>query len=208
MTSHNPDHALNGDNDPVDNERQQAMQDSMMAGLEAAAEVLDMEVSDLATKMGRIKANHTALQAMSDASGFPQEMIIGMINQQLAGEEMDLDKGIDFNVTDYMNLNLGVFLLMFAIAGISFLFSCVFNLTKNSLAFGAGIPIAFLILEIMSQASSDLENLKYLSLNTLFDPSSITGGGTFIPQFIILAVLGSLLYLIGIKVFKEKDLPL
>jgi len=79
---------------------------------------------------------------------------------------------------------------------------------QNSLALGAGIPIAFLVLEIMSQASSDLENLKYLSLNTLFDPSSITGGGTFIPQFVILAALGSVLYLIGIKVFKEKDLPL
>ena len=208
MTSHDPDRALNSGNAPVDNERQQAIQDSMMAGLEAAAEVLDMEVSDLATKMGRIKANHTALHAMSDASGFPQEMIIGMINGQLANDELELDKGIDFNVADYVNLNLGVFLLMFAIAGISFLFSCVFNLTKNSLAFGAGIPIAFLILEIMSQASADLENLKYLSLNTLFDPSSITGGGTFIPQFIVLTVLGSVLYLIGIKVFKEKDLPL
>jgi ABC-2 type transport system permease protein len=188
--------------------QQHAMQDSMMAGLEAAAEVLDMDVADLATRMGRIKSNPAALQAMSDASGFPQEMIVGMINQQLASDEMMFDGGIDFSVADYLNLNLGIFLLMFAIAGISFLFSCVFNLTKNSLALGAGIPIAFLIFEIMSGASSDLEFFKFFSLNTLFDPSAITDGGTFIPQFIILAVLGSVLYLIGIKVFKEKDLPL
>jgi len=84
----------------------------------------------------------------------------------------------------------------------------VFNLTKNSLALGAGIPIAFLILEIMAGTSSDLENLRFLSMNTLFDPSAITGGGTFIPQFIAMAVIGAVLYLIGIKVFKEKDLPL
>jgi ABC-2 type transport system permease protein len=194
--------------DEADEEQQQIMQERMMAGLEAAAEVLEMEVADLASRMGRIKDNPAALHAMSDASGFPQEMIVGMINQQLASDEMALDGGIDFNIADYLNLNLGIFLLMFAIAGISFLFSCVFNLTKNSLALGAGIPIAFLVFEIMSQASSDLEFFKYLSLNTLFDPSAITGGGTFIPQFIILAVLGSVLYLIGIKVFKEKDLPL
>ena len=202
------DPALTAGDGEVDTDQQQAMQESMMAGLEAAAEVLDMDVADLATRMGRIKDNHTALHAMSEASGFPELMIVGMINQQLASDELALDGGIDFNVASYINLNLGIFLLMFAIAGISFLFSCVFNLTKHSLALGAGIPIAFLIFEIMSQASSDLEFFKYLSLNTLFDPSAITGGGTFIPQFIALAILGSVLYLIGIKVFKEKDLPL
>jgi len=60
----------------------------------------------------------------------------------------------------------------------------------------------------MSQASSDLENLRYLSINTLFEPSAIIGGGTFMPQFIALAVMGIIMYFIGIKVFKEKDLPL
>jgi ABC-2 type transport system permease protein len=192
----------------INTEQQKAVQEAMMAGFEAAAEELGMEAGDLATRMGRIKNSPAALHAMSEASGFPEAMILGMINQQLASDEMEFDKGIDFSVADYINLNLGIFLLMFAVAAISFLFSCVFNLTKNSLALGAGIPIAFLILEIMSQASSDLENLKYFSLNTLFDPSSITGGGTFIPQFIALAAVGTVLYLIGIKVFKEKDLPL
>jgi len=73
---------------------------------------------------------------------------------------------------------------------------------------GAGIPIAFLLLEIMSGTSADLENLRYLSLNTLFDPAAITGGGTFIPQFIVMTAIGAVLYVVGIKVFKEKDLPL
>jgi ABC-type transport system involved in multi-copper enzyme maturation permease subunit len=176
--------------------------------VKAAAEELGIDASALASDMGRIKNTPAALHAMTSASGFPEEMIISLINQQLAVDEMALDGGMDFNVSDYLILNLGIFLLMFAIASISFLFSCIFNLTKNSMALGAGIPIAFLIIEIMSQASSDLENLKYLSLNTLFDPSAITGGGTFIPQLTALAVTGTVLYLIGIKVFKEKDLPL
>ena len=114
----------------------------------------------------------------------------------------------DLDVIAYLNLNLGIFLLMFALSSISFLFSCVFNLTKFSLALGAGIPMAFLIIQIMSGANEDFESLRYLSLNTMYDPSAIISGGTFVPQFIILGVLGVVLYLLGITAFKRKDLPL
>jgi ABC-2 type transport system permease protein len=184
------------------------MQEQLLAGITAAAAELDMEAGDLANDMAKIKDDSGAMEAAVSASGLPEEMIAGVINQQLAGNEINLDHGIDFDVKDYLMLNLGIFLLMFAISGISFLFSCIFNLTKNSLAFGAGIPIAFLILQIMSQASDSLEKLKYASLNTLFSPSEITGGGTFVMQFVVLAALGCVLYFAGIKVFKEKDLPL
>ena len=51
----------------------------------------------------------------------------------------------DISISDFLMLNLGLFLLMFATSGISFLFSCIFNLSKNSIAFGAGIPIAFFL---------------------------------------------------------------
>jgi len=115
---------------------------------------------------------------------------------------------INFAIPDFVNLNLGIFLLAFATASISFLFSCVFNLSSKSLALGAGIPIAFFVFEIMAGTSADFEFLKYFSLNTLFDPSAITGGGSFLPQFIVLAFIGAMLYLLGIKIFKEKDLPL
>jgi ABC-2 type transport system permease protein len=203
-----------------------AMQEKLMAGITAAAEELDVEAGDLATDMGEIKDSEKALTAAAEAAalapaemfpeGTPQEMIdeanetafLTIINQQLANDEILLDDGIDFSVKDYLLLNLGVFLLMFATAGISFLFSCVFNLSKNSLALGAGIPVAFFIFQIMSQVGDSLANFKYISLNTLFAPGEITGGGTFIPQFIVLAVLGTVLYVVGISVFKKKDLPL
>ena len=199
---------LNEHETAPDAEQAREMQNKLVDGFSAAADELGIEVSDLMTSMRRMKENQNAINAAVSASGLPEIVFIGVINQQLADRELKLDHGIDFKIADYVNLNLGIFLLMFAIAGISFMFSCIFNLTKNSLTFGAGIPIAFLIFEIMSQASGELENLKYLSLNTLFNPSAITGGGTFAPQFIILAVLGAALYLVGIKVFKEKDLPL
>ncbi|MDR1355678.1 MAG: ABC-2 transporter permease [Propionibacteriaceae bacterium] len=210
----------------LSDEQSKEMQSKFLAGISAAAEILNVDAADLATDMGQIKANPKALTAAADsaalipATAFPQgtpatviteqneAAFLGIINGQLANDEISLDNGIDFNVKDYLMLNLGIFLLMFAIGGISFLFSCVFNLSKNSLALGAGIPIAFFIFQIMSQVGTSLEGFKYLSLNTLFDPNSITGGGTFWPQFAVLAALGVTLYAVGIKVFKEKDLPL
>jgi len=196
------------DDDPADEATAQAMMENMILGMEAAAEVLGTDVEALGNNMGRIKNDTAALAAMSEASGIPEEMIIMMINMQLAQAEIELDQPIDFDVMTYVNLNIGMILLLFAIGGISFMFSCIFNLTKNSLALGAGIPIAFLVIEIMAQTSSDLENLRFLSLNTLFDPSAITSGGTFAPQFAVLAAIGVVLYMVGISVFKKKDLPL
>ncbi|MFP3153504.1 ABC transporter permease [Lachnospiraceae bacterium ZAX-1] len=207
-------------------EQSKEMQTKFLNGITAAAHVLDVEAGDLATDMGKIKADSAALTAAAEAAELvpanllppntPVETIaemnetafLSVINAQLANNEILLDNGVEFSVSDYLLLNLGAFLLMFAIAGISFLFSCVFNLSKNSLALGAGIPVAFFIFQIMSQVGSSLENFKYLSLNTLFTPGEITGGGTFIPQFIVLGALGVVLYTVGIKVFKEKDLPL
>lgn len=115
---------------------------------------------------------------------------------------------IDFNLSDLIMLNVGLFLLMFATSSISFLFSCIFNLSKNSLALGAGIPLAFFLFELMGKVDSSLEGFKYLSLNSLFDTDAIINNGNYSIQFIILGVVGIVLYEIGIRVFKEKDLPL
>lgn len=115
---------------------------------------------------------------------------------------------VDISNTDFLLLNLGLFLLMFALSGVSFLFSCIFNLSKNSIALGAGIPVAFFFFDLMSSVSESLDKFKYLSLNTLFDKDAILNGDNYMIQFIILSIIGFLLYGIGMRVFKEKDLPL
>lgn len=114
----------------------------------------------------------------------------------------------DVNISDFLTLNVGLFLLMFATSGISFFFSCVFNLSKNSLALGAGIPVAFFIFQLMSQVSDSLDGFKYVSMNTLFDTNAILNGEGFFIQFLILLVIGIVLYALGIRVFQQKDLPL
>ncbi len=115
---------------------------------------------------------------------------------------------VDVSISDFLLLNLGLFLLMFATSSISFFFSCLFNLSKNSLALGAGIPIAFFLFQLMAQISESLEGFKYISMNTLFDTDAIMNGDSVTIPFIILAAIGIILYTWGISVFQRKDLPL
>ena len=150
----------------------------------------------------------SALAAASEASGIDEATLLFIINVELAEAEFEFDQGIYVNLSNYINLNIGIFLLMFAIGGVSFLFSCIFNLSRNSFALGAGIPFAFFILNIMANASPDFANLRFFTLNTLYNPTSVVGGYEFIPQFIAMAAIGLVLYVVGISVFKRKDLPL
>ena len=61
---------------------------------------------------------------------------------------------------------------------------------------------------MMGQVSDNLKGIKYLTLNSLFDTDAILNGGDYLLQFISLAVVGIVLYTIGMRVFEKKDLPL
>jgi len=185
-----------------------ATQEMLMIGLTAAADYLGMGTVDLMAEIRIVRENPNALAVAVSESGATEEEVVNFVNQLWASNELALDEGMQFSLADFISLNLGAFLLMFAIGGITFLASSVFNLSKNALIIGAGLPVGFLILEMLSQISEDFERLRYLTLNTLFDPSVISNGGTFIPQFIALAVIGLVLYVLGIKSFNDKDLPL
>ena len=114
--------------------------------------------------------------------------------------------GLDYG--KFLLLTLGAFLLQFAFSGITFLSSCIFNHSGKSLALGAGFPLAFFACHLLSQMSKSLTFFKYFSLITLFDANAIIRGEGFIIKLTVLAVAGIILYIAGIKVFKEKDLPL
>lgn len=114
----------------------------------------------------------------------------------------------ELDIGKFLIFNLGAFLLMFAISGICYLSSCIFNQSRYSIAFGTGIPLAFFLFKMLAESSEELSFFKYLSLNTLFDPNGILMGESFALKFCILAAVGLVCYIIGIRVFREKDLPL
>jgi ABC-2 type transport system permease protein len=108
----------------------------------------------------------------------------------------------------FLRLTFGEYLLQFAISGIVFCASCIFNRSSRSLIFGAGLPILFFVTNLLSVMSKDLEFLKYFSLITLFDTEAIISGQGYALGLVVLAGVAVVLYAVGMKVFKEKDLPL
>ena len=116
-------------------------------------------------------------------------------------------------------LNLGAFIAMFAMSGISFLASSWFNRTKYSLGIGGGLNIFFLVATILGLFGSSampsvvrLDSLNffyYVSLISLFDVNSILNGAlTYLWKLGILVVVGIVCFCVGAWKFKRKDLPL
>jgi ABC-2 type transport system permease protein len=107
-----------------------------------------------------------------------------------------------------LRLSLGEVALQCAISGIVFCASCIFNRSSRALIFGAGLPIIFYAANLLAAISKDLVFFKYFSLLTMFDAKSIISGQGYALNFIILAGIAVVLYIAGMKYFKEKDLPI
>jgi ABC-2 type transport system permease protein len=107
-----------------------------------------------------------------------------------------------------IGLSLGAVALQLAISSIVYCSSCIFNRTSRSLIFGAGLPIIFYAANLLTTVSEGLAFFKYFSLLTLFDAEAIIGRQSYALNFFVLAGIAVVLYAAGMKVFKEKDLPL
>lgn len=113
------------------------------------------------------------------------------------------------DISKFLLLNLGLIGYFSLISAITFLASCLFNETRYSLAIGAGIPLAFFVINMLRGASPDLDFLKYFSALSLFDGNEWIAGGNIVWIGSIVFFIGAiLLYTIGIRVFMKKDLPL
>lgn len=111
-------------------------------------------------------------------------------------------------VEKFFMLTLGSLLLNLAISGITFFASCLFNRSSHSLALGAGLTVFFFATNMLSGMNESLEILKNVTIITLFDSNAIIQGGSYGAQLIILVGLTIALYIMGIAVFKRKDLLL
>ncbi|MEK3758287.1 hypothetical protein MKZ07_07580 [Paenibacillus sp. FSL P4-0338] len=109
----------------------------------------------------------------------------------------------------FILLNLYALLMYYTINGICFLASCLANEARYSLGLGAGLPITFVLLQMLGDSGARLEWLGYFSLFALFDPERLFAGDSF--AYIGMAVfagLAAVLYTVGIIWFNKKDLPI
>ena len=129
--------------------------------------------------------------------------------------------GTDIGLTygKLLLLNLGAFLVLFALSGLNFFTSCYFDRSKRSMAIGGGLSIFALVAAMLGLFGSPvipkvvrLDSLNYFNYTTIismFDVVSIMDGTTvFIWKFAILAALGLIGLIAGSWKFTKKDLPL
>lgn len=115
----------------------------------------------------------------------------------------------NLDTVNFIKLNVGLTLLYYALSGVGFFCSCVFNESRYSLGLGGGLVVGFLLLKMLSGVGESVSWLKYFSLFTLFNPEAIVAGTEEVAlSWGVLAVCAMALYAVGIALFSRRDLPL
>jgi ABC-2 type transport system permease protein len=133
-------------------------------------------------------------------------LFIGIFSLGVIASEMAFPGLLD--IGGFLRLNVTTLLVNMAVVMISFFFSCLFNETRLSLLFGAGIPIIFLLMNMLGGISEKAKIFKQLSIYGLYDPVKITEGGETLVLNLIYAGIAVVLFIAGIIVFNRKRLPL
>ena len=114
----------------------------------------------------------------------------------------------ELEIGTFVILNLYVIVNYFAIGGIGFLASSIAHESKHSLGIGVGVPIGFLVLQMLGNSNPDYSWIGNLSMFALFDPEKLIDGNTgFVGlSMAALLVIAALLYTAGITWFNRRDL--
>ena len=144
---------------------------------------------------------------------FSLTTVTGCICLAIVSEDVQLTYG------KLLLLNLGAFLVLFALSGLCFFTSCYFDRSRRSMAIGGGLSIFALVAAMLGLFGSPvipsvvrldaLNSFNYTTIISLFDVISIMDGTlVFLWKFAILLVAGIVGYLVGSVKFIKKDLPL
>lgn len=113
------------------------------------------------------------------------------------------------DVGRYVRLNVVAYLALLAGAGVSYLSSCSFSDTRHSLAFGAGIPLVFLVARMISKISDEVAWARYLSLYSFIDVERLLADpGYAVASSAILFAVSLALFAAAVVVFKRRSLAL
>jgi ABC-2 type transport system permease protein len=108
----------------------------------------------------------------------------------------------------FLMLNITVMLVNMAVVMIGFFFSCMFNDSSLATGFGAGIPIGFLLMNMLGGVSDDLEIIKKLSLYGWFDPVELVRDSGFPLIGLVYAGIALVLLASAVIIFRRRRLPL
>ncbi|MDR0462897.1 MAG: hypothetical protein LBG64_01600 [Pseudomonadales bacterium] len=112
------------------------------------------------------------------------------------------------DISAFTTLHFSTFLLTSTLAMSCFFYSCYFDDSKLSLAFGAALPVGSLLFNMLGGISDQAVFFRDLSIFNKMDAPAIAAHGN--PTMINLVFAGAtiVLFYFSIKVFKRKKLPL
>jgi len=115
----------------------------------------------------------------------------------------------DLDLANFIRLNLVTILMTLAISSICFFFSCLFNEAKYSLAFGAGIPLLFFVINMLENVSDRFDWIRFLTIYTLFEPNEIVAGSdSILFNSLAFTIIAFVLYSLGMVIFSRRNLYL
>lgn len=114
----------------------------------------------------------------------------------------------ELEIGKFVIINVALYGLLIFLSGLCFCFSCWFNDARKSFGWGAGLVIAFVLIQMLSQVGDKFEFLKYATPLTLFNTEGLMAGDSdAILMFLILYIAGIALYFLGMEIFAKKDIP-
>ena len=128
-------------------------------------------------------------------------------------------KHITLGYGRFILINVGAFLVLFALSGLCYFTSCYFDRSKRSMAIGGGLSIFALVAAMLGLFGSEiipsvvrldsLNYFNYVTIISLFDVNSIIDGNlAYLWKLAILLAGGLCGYISGSLKFVKKDLPL
>ncbi len=110
-------------------------------------------------------------------------------------------------LAELLRLNGGLWLLQFLIGSFCFMSSCLFGDSKMSVTVGASVPVLMYVIQMLANMGGKLENFKYATVFTLFQPEKFVSGDGFAAlSALILFVSAAAISAAAIWIFKNKDL--
>ena len=127
--------------------------------------------------------------------------ILGLFNYISLRISGDLDQ------KQYLLLSISPLLIGFPFFGINLLISTFLHKTKKSIGISLGLVFIFYLINTLSELSTKVEFLKYMSIYTLADVRNVITDVKINPWMIIISIVITLLCILGaITNYQKKEL--
>lgn len=116
---------------------------------------------------------------------------------------------IDFEYSNFLKMNTTIILIFFLLGSVCFLINTFVNNNSEALAYSGLLIGMEYILDVFQKISSNLENLKYFTIFSVYNTDKIYHHDTFfISSSLIMLVAGIIFLILSFIQFNRRDLYL